>query len=75
MVAGDPLRKDKCHRARFYGNAQVRVINVSRRVGEIDVELDGLGENYALQGNNQEANHRPENETAETETRATNQTP
>jgi hypothetical protein len=53
----------------------VRVINVSRRVGEIDVELDGLGENYALQGNTQEAGHRPENETAETETRATNQTP
>jgi hypothetical protein len=56
VVAGDPLRKYQRDCARLYGNAQVRVINVSRRVGEIHVELDGLGKDYSLQqGNREEA--------------------
>jgi hypothetical protein len=48
MVAGDPLGKYQRHCARFGGNAQVRVIDVSRRVGEVHVKLNGLSENYTL---------------------------
>jgi hypothetical protein len=76
MVAGDPLGKHQRHRARFYGNTQLRVINVTRRVGEIDVQVNDLGEESSRQQRNrEEAEQRPPGYAAKTETRATFQTP
>jgi hypothetical protein len=42
VIARNPFRKYQSHRAGLSGDDQLCVVNIPRRVGEINVQLDGL---------------------------------
>ena len=41
MIAGNPLGKNQCHLAGLGRNMEMGVIDIFRRVGEIDEKCDG----------------------------------
>ena len=48
MIARNPLGKYQSHRAGLGGNAQLRMIEIPRSVGEVHMQLDGLSKDETV---------------------------